>query len=209
MVGGITAENAENHPDIEKQWAVKAMHHAETYFKLISSIDPARLRLTKIDDEIYKDFRTEFPDLRVEDLKELEDFKTEKAKERWRNWITKYEKTVVDYNFGTLLRINPAFDYSADNSFFATAEVSDAILNILNESSVGLYRVQEHVFKKVPQLVSEQRDLEAICTQVELASSDLSEAQELVAKMGRITGFSSSVESLNRLHSLLPPSPSK
>ncbi|KAI8847418.1 ArgJ family-domain-containing protein [Chytridium lagenaria] len=119
-VGGITADNAENHPDIEKQWAVKAMHHAETYFKLISSIEPSKLRLTKFDDEIYKDFRTEWPDLKVEKINEVQDFKTEKSKEKWRNWMAKYEKQVVDYNFGTLLRIDPSMDYSAENAFFAT-----------------------------------------------------------------------------------------
>ncbi|KAJ3109849.1 hypothetical protein HDU97_000079 [Phlyctochytrium planicorne] len=201
-VGGITAENAENHPDIERQWAVKALHHAETYFKLLTAVGPSKMRLTKMDDEIYTEFRTEFPDLNVEKLNELEDFKTDTSKEKWRNWVMKYEKTVTDYNFGTLIRVNAKEDYSAENSFFATTDISDAILNVLNESSVGLYRVQEHVFKKVPQLVTEQKELEAVATQVELASSDLAEAQELVAKMGRIKGFSASDEWVEKMEFL-------
>jgi hypothetical protein len=65
------------------------LHHAETYFKLISSIDASRLKLTKIDDEIYSDFRTSFPDMDVNELKEMEDFKTEAAKAKWRDWINK------------------------------------------------------------------------------------------------------------------------
>jgi hypothetical protein len=46
-VGGITAESAENLADIEKQWAVKAYEHAETYFKLLQEIDPKTLKLTR------------------------------------------------------------------------------------------------------------------------------------------------------------------
>lgn len=89
QVGGITAENAENHPDIEKQWAVKSFHHAETYFKLISSLDPSKIKLTPIDNEIYDAFRKEFPDLDVKVLNEMDDFKTEKAKAKWRDFIMK------------------------------------------------------------------------------------------------------------------------
>lgn len=40
-------EGIEQLPEIEKQWAVKAMHHAETYYKLICALDAATLRLTK------------------------------------------------------------------------------------------------------------------------------------------------------------------
>lgn len=32
---------------IEKQWAVKAMHHAETYFSLLQAMDGSKLKLTK------------------------------------------------------------------------------------------------------------------------------------------------------------------
>jgi hypothetical protein len=34
-------------PEIEQQWAVRAMHHAETYMKLLQAVDGANLRLTK------------------------------------------------------------------------------------------------------------------------------------------------------------------
>ncbi|KAH9274364.1 hypothetical protein BASA83_003362 [Batrachochytrium salamandrivorans] len=119
-VAGITAENAENFEDIEKQWAVKSFHHAETYFKLVSSVPARQVKLTPIDDEIYTAFRGEFPDLNVGVLKELEDFKTEKAKAKWRDFIMKYEKKVQDFNFGTLLRNRSGEDYAQDNCFFVT-----------------------------------------------------------------------------------------
>ncbi|KAJ3299989.1 hypothetical protein HK104_005482 [Borealophlyctis nickersoniae] len=141
-VAGITAENADNHPgqhhsqgfsycnsqpltdpvpstDIEKQWAVKALHHAETYWKLISAFDPRKLRLTKLDDELYDDFRANWPDMNVAELDENE-FKTESSKAKWRDFIMKYEKKVQDYNFGTLLRLHAAHDYAEDNAFFVT-----------------------------------------------------------------------------------------
>jgi hypothetical protein len=37
------AETADNNPDIEKQWAVKALMHAETYFNLISTFPDVKL----------------------------------------------------------------------------------------------------------------------------------------------------------------------
>lgn len=46
-VGGITAENTTNLEEIEKQWAVKAYEHAETYFRLLQDISPKNLKLTR------------------------------------------------------------------------------------------------------------------------------------------------------------------
>ncbi|ORY95542.1 putative polysaccharide biosynthesis protein [Syncephalastrum racemosum] len=111
------AEDLEQLEDIEKQWAVKAMHHAETYFKLISAIDASKLRLTSIDDEIYEDFEKEFPEIDVKHLND-EHFKTPTAKEKWRNWINKYEKKVNEFNFGTLIRIDCRDDYTEQNTMF-------------------------------------------------------------------------------------------
>ncbi|CAO3695540.1 unnamed protein product [Umbelopsis ramanniana] len=112
-----SADELEQLQDIEKQWAVKAMHHAETYFKLISSIDGSKLRLTGIDDEIYADFTETFPEIDVQHLDE-QHFKTEAAKAKWRDWINKYEKRVNEYNFGSLLRIDPRDDYTEQNTMF-------------------------------------------------------------------------------------------
>ncbi|KAI9283702.1 putative polysaccharide biosynthesis protein [Umbelopsis sp. AD052] len=112
-----SADELEQLQDIEKQWAVKAMHHAETYFKLISAIDGSKLRLTGIDDEIYADFTETFPEIDVQHLDE-EHFKTDKAKAKWRDFINKYEKRVNEYNFGSLLRIDPRDDYTEQNTMF-------------------------------------------------------------------------------------------
>ncbi|KAI8612513.1 putative polysaccharide biosynthesis protein [Chytriomyces sp. MP71] len=118
----FSAETAENHEDVEKIWSVKALHHAETFFKLISTIDAKKMRLTKMDDDLYCEFKEEFPEIDVENVKEFEQFKCDKAKEKWRNWITKgnYEAKVADFNYGTLLRNRSAEDYGPENAFFVT-----------------------------------------------------------------------------------------
>ncbi|ORX62554.1 DUF757-domain-containing protein [Hesseltinella vesiculosa] len=112
-----SADELEQLEDIEKQWAVKAMHHAETYFKLISALDGRKLRLTSIDDEILKDFEETFPEIDVLHLDEQQ-FKSKDAKEKWRNFINKYEKRVKEFNFGTLIRIDAREDYTEQNTMF-------------------------------------------------------------------------------------------
>ncbi|KAI8972361.1 putative polysaccharide biosynthesis protein [Pilobolus umbonatus] len=112
-----TADEVEQLEDIEKQWAVKAMHHAETYFNLISHVDPSILKLTKIDDEILKDFEETFPEIDVLHLNE-DHFKTPAYKEKWRQFINQYEKRVNEYNFGSLIRIDARDDYTEQNTMF-------------------------------------------------------------------------------------------
>ncbi|KAG2171540.1 hypothetical protein INT43_008266 [Umbelopsis isabellina] len=98
-----SADELEQLQDIEKQWAVKA--------------NGSKLRLTGIDDEIYADFEETFPEIDVQHLNE-DHFKTDKAKAKWRDWINKYEKRVNEYNFGSLLRIDPRDDYTEQNTMF-------------------------------------------------------------------------------------------
>ncbi|XP_036758613.2 protein PBDC1-like isoform X6 [Manis pentadactyla] len=76
----LPAESYGNDPDIEMAWAMRAMQHAEVYYKLISSVDPQFLKLTKVDDQIYSEFRENFERLRV-DVLDPEELKSEAAKE--------------------------------------------------------------------------------------------------------------------------------
>uniref|UniRef100_A0A7N5K1N4 Polysaccharide biosynthesis domain containing 1 n=1 Tax=Ailuropoda melanoleuca TaxID=9646 RepID=A0A7N5K1N4_AILME len=76
----LPAESYGNDPDIEMAWAMKAMQHAEVYYKLISSVDPQLLKLTKVDDQIYSEFRENFEKLRI-DVLDPEELKSESAKE--------------------------------------------------------------------------------------------------------------------------------
>ncbi|XP_034341763.1 protein PBDC1 isoform X1 [Arvicanthis niloticus] len=111
-------ESYGNDPDIEMAWAIRAMQHAEVYYKLISSVDPQFLKLTKVDDQIYSEFREIFETLRV-DVLDPEELKSESAKEKWRPFCLKFEGIVEDYNYGTLLRLDCSQGYTKENTIFA------------------------------------------------------------------------------------------
>ncbi|XP_006528329.1 protein PBDC1 isoform X2 [Mus musculus] len=116
-------ESYGNDPDIEMAWAIRAMQHAEVYYKLISSVDPQFLKLTKVDDQIYSEFREIFETLRV-DVLDPEELKSESAKEKWRPFCLKFEGIVEDYNYGTLLRLDCSQGYTEENTIFENTEPS-------------------------------------------------------------------------------------
>lgn len=116
------AENAENMEDIEKQFAVKAVEQMATYWGLLEAIPGSKLKLTPFDQEIYDELIVSFPEF--EDPQKVavvseDEFKSKEGKERWRNYMKKFEKKVEDYNFGTLLRLDSSDEYSEDNTMFA------------------------------------------------------------------------------------------
>uniref|UniRef100_A0A8I6AQ18 Polysaccharide biosynthesis domain containing 1 n=1 Tax=Rattus norvegicus TaxID=10116 RepID=A0A8I6AQ18_RAT len=86
--------------------------------KLISSVDPQFLKLTKVDDQIYSEFRENFETLRI-DVLDPEELKSESAKEKWRPFCLKFEGIVEDYNYGTLLRLDCSQGYTEENTIFA------------------------------------------------------------------------------------------
>lgn len=119
------ASTAPNLPEIEKQFAVKCIEQAETYWNLLGAVEPKKLKLTKYDDEILQEFRAAFPDLADNKDGKLQkidenDLKNQASKEAWRTYIAKFEKTVNDYNFGTLIRTNSLEDYTERNTMFIT-----------------------------------------------------------------------------------------
>ncbi|XP_043837368.1 protein PBDC1 isoform X2 [Dromiciops gliroides] len=93
---------------------------AEAYGNdLISSVDPLFLRLTKVDDQIYSEFRDNFGKLKI-DVLDPEELKSEPAKEKWRPFCMKFDGIVEDFNYGTLLRLDCTQGYSEENTIFAT-----------------------------------------------------------------------------------------
>jgi hypothetical protein len=44
--------------------------------------------------------------------------KSAKGKERWREFMMRYEKKIDMYNFGTILRISPKTEYENDTTIF-------------------------------------------------------------------------------------------
>lgn len=99
---------------IHFRWAAKAFEHAEIHFNLLLSVDPKILKLTPYDDQIYKTFREEFPDMRVDVLSENE-LKSEESKYKWRNFSELFNK-LDDFAFGTLIRADASEEFSAENS---------------------------------------------------------------------------------------------
>lgn len=79
----------------------------------------SKLRLTKFDDEIYEHFKKEFPDFDPKATIDEDEMKSKEGKEKWRNFINVYEKKIDDYNFGTVIRTNPKFEYGQDETIFA------------------------------------------------------------------------------------------
>lgn len=115
----MDATQYKNDVQTEMLWAIKAHHHAETYFKLISARDASRLRLTKYDDDIYRQFKRYFKMLKVDVIK-VEDLKSEEAKVKWRPFCNMYEGKIDDYNFATLLRIDCSKGYEETNTILVT-----------------------------------------------------------------------------------------
>ncbi|WEW59513.1 hypothetical protein PRK78_004987 [Emydomyces testavorans] len=136
---GFDPEKAENLEDIEKQFAVKAVQQMSTYWAILEKTPGSKLRLTKLDDEIYEHFKREFPDFDVKGTIDEEQMKSKEGKEKWRNFMMEYEKKISDYNFGTLLRKNAKWEYGEKETMFAVRMQNREGLNdwIYEESQKG------------------------------------------------------------------------
>ncbi|KAL0218580.1 hypothetical protein P9112_004233 [Eukaryota sp. TZLM1-RC] len=110
--GGI-----ENDERINMAWVETAVKHAQTYSRLLRCFsDKTKLKLTKVDDDIYSSFRAEFPDLNIQSFTD-DDIKSEAVKPQWRKWMMSWEKVLPDnFHYLTLIRLNSAEDYSQENS---------------------------------------------------------------------------------------------
>ncbi|KAJ6015449.1 Protein PBDC1 [Penicillium herquei] len=111
-------EEAENLEDMEKQFAVKAVEHLMTYWSILEKVKGSQLRLTKMDDEIYESFKEAFPDYTPTDTLNEDEMKSKAGKEKWRNWINKFEKKIDDFNFGTMIRTRADVEYDQDTTIF-------------------------------------------------------------------------------------------
>ncbi|KAI0905112.1 putative polysaccharide biosynthesis protein [Ustulina deusta] len=112
------AENADNLEDIEKQFAVKAVQHLETYWAILQKVKGSALRLTKMDDDILEHLKADFPDFDPAATIDENEMKSKAGKERWRKFMVAYEKKIDDYNFGTMLRTSPKVEYDQDTTIF-------------------------------------------------------------------------------------------
>lgn len=83
---------------------------------------------TRVDDDLYEDFRKKFPDLDISSLSKDDINGNAEIKEKWRQFIMPYEHRIALYNFGTLLRLDSKEDYSEHNSYFGTSRLVNGIL---------------------------------------------------------------------------------
>lgn len=113
-------ENPDNLEDIEKQFAVKAVQQMGTYWNLLSTVPPSKLKLTQYDDEILEEFYKAFPEYDEAKIAVLneDELKSKENKERWREYIKNFEEKIEDFNFGTLVRKDVSKEYSEDNTIF-------------------------------------------------------------------------------------------
>ncbi|KAF2755273.1 DUF757 domain-containing protein [Pseudovirgaria hyperparasitica] len=133
----LTEEQKGNFEDIEKQFAVKVVQHMSTYWGILEKVRGSKLKLTKIDDEIYEHFKQEFPEFDPTATINEDDMKSKAGKEKWRNFIMQYEKKVDDFNFGTMLRANPKFDYGEKETIFAVRMQFYAVEIVRNKEGLN------------------------------------------------------------------------
>lgn len=112
-------DTADNYEDMEKQFAVKAVHHMTVYWGILEKMPGSKLRLTRIDDEILEHFKQEFPEFDPSEEIDEDKMKSKEGKEKWRNFVNQYEKKVDDFNFGTMLRKSPKTEYGEKETMFA------------------------------------------------------------------------------------------
>ncbi|KAF9484291.1 DUF757-domain-containing protein [Pholiota conissans] len=125
MATQFDPNNAQNLMEIEKQFAVKAVEQAQTYWNLLEKVEPKDLKLTKYDDEIFDHMMKTFPELAdppYEKLTKIDEdwMKSADGKKRWREFIESYKEKVKDYNFGSLIRTNARDEYGEANTIFVT-----------------------------------------------------------------------------------------
>lgn len=90
----------------------------QTYWSILERVKGSTLRLTKMDDEIYTHLMLAFPEFDAAAVVDEDVMKSKTGKERWRNFMMAYEKTVEDFNFGTMVRNSHLVDYEEDTTIF-------------------------------------------------------------------------------------------
>lgn len=91
----------------------------QTYWSILEKVRGSTLRLTKMDDDILEHFKKEFPDFNPAETINEDKMKSKEGKERWRTFMNQYEKKIDDFNYGTMLRSNPKFEYGEKEAIFA------------------------------------------------------------------------------------------
>ncbi len=95
-----------------------------TYWGILEKMRGSQLRLTRMDDEIYDHLKRDFPEFQPDKTIDEDELKSKSGKERWRKFMMAYEKKIDDYNFGTVVRTNPKFEYGEKETIFGEGYLS-------------------------------------------------------------------------------------
>lgn len=102
-----------------------------TYWAILEKVRGSQLRLTKMDDDIYEHFKREFPEIDPSETIDENKMKSKEGKEKWRKFINAYDKKINDFNFGTIVRTNPKYEYEQDTTIFGRFSSRHIILYTL------------------------------------------------------------------------------
>ena len=108
-----------------------------TYWSILEKIPGSKLRLTKMDDEILAHLKKDFPDFNPAETIDEDKMKSKEGKARWRAFMMEYEKTIEDYNFGTMLRASPKFEYGEKETIFGEFFFFGGFSQIPSRKGVG------------------------------------------------------------------------
>jgi hypothetical protein len=89
-----------------------------TYWAILEKVKGSTLKLTRMDDDIYEHLTKDFPEFDAAETIDEDKMKSKEGKERWRKFMMAYEKSIDDFNFGTMLRNNPKVEYSQEDTIF-------------------------------------------------------------------------------------------
>jgi len=89
-----------------------------TYWAILEKVKGSTLKLTRMDDDIYEHLMKDFPEFAPAATIDEDEMKSKEGKERWRKFMMAYEKSIDDFNFGTMLRNNPKVEYSQEDTIF-------------------------------------------------------------------------------------------
>ncbi|KAJ3168553.1 hypothetical protein HDU88_001443 [Geranomyces variabilis] len=81
----------------------------------------------------------------------------------------------------------------------ATSDLGTFIVSLANESSLGLYRINEHASRKVPLIVQQKRDITQLTEQVIATQAAVNEAIEIVRDMATVDSFTKCAEYAQRI----------
>ena len=130
------------HPDDPAINPSIVVQHMSTYWAILEKVRGSTIKLTKLDDEIYEHLKVDFPDFDPAATINEDEMKSKTGKERWRKFMMAYEKKISDYNFGTMLRGDPKWEYGQDETIFGTLEG----LRVLRENCANRFPVPRMQF---------------------------------------------------------------